>query len=82
MKSSGPLFPLDPSSGAKFREFPKASEEGGHVRLLQSSGHGEGGKGVPLGSEPKNCGMDSEVTEPGEETDAQRRDATTTQEVS
>lgn len=53
MKSSGPLFPLDPSAGAKFREFPKASEEGGHARLLQSSGHCEGGEGVPLGQSPR-----------------------------
>lgn len=31
MRSSGPHFPPDPSAGAKFREFPKANEEGGHA---------------------------------------------------
>lgn len=28
MKSSGPLFPLDPSAGAKFREFPRPVRKG------------------------------------------------------
>lgn len=30
MRSSRSYFPPDPSPGAKFREFPKASEEEGH----------------------------------------------------
>lgn len=31
MRSSEPYCWLDPGPGAKFREFPKASEEGGHA---------------------------------------------------
>lgn len=69
MSSSGPHFPLDPGPGAKFREFPKASEEGGHARTaaelqpLQRGGVGRGG--LLLGTGPKSCEMDSELTQPG-----------------
>lgn len=73
MRSSGPYSPLDPGPGAKFREFPKAREEGvmpAELQPLQRGGDGRGGS--LLGSGPKSCGMDSEVTQPGEETEAQR----------
>lgn len=53
MRSSEPYFWLDPGNGAKFREFPKASEERGHaltvaeLQPLQRGWYrGDGGMGA------------------------------------
>lgn len=72
MRSSGPHFPPDPSPGAKFGEFPKASEEGGHalttaeLQLLRGGGAAVEVAGVLSGSGPRSCGRNLRVTLSGE----------------